>query len=98
MSESTAFPVEHSASAWHVGLTSRHWRILWGSYLGWIFDGYEAVALVYALGPALATILTPEQAGARPFYIGAAIGITLLGWVWAVCWAGSRPIMSAASA
>ena len=33
---------------WYAGLTPRHWRILWGSYLGWIFDGYEAVALVYA--------------------------------------------------
>jgi MFS family permease len=65
---------------WYAGLTSRHWRILWGSYLGWIFDGYEAVALVYALGPALTTLLTPAQASAKPFYIGAAIGITLLGW------------------
>jgi MFS family permease len=65
---------------WYSGLTSRHWRILWGSYLGWIFDGYEAVALVYALGPALSSILTPEQAQVRPFYIGLAIGITLLGW------------------
>jgi len=65
---------------WHAGLTRRHWRILWGSYLGWIFDGYEAVALVYALRPALGSLLTPEQAQAPAFYVGAAIGITLLGW------------------
>ncbi len=65
---------------WHAGLTRRHWRILWGSYLGWIFDGYEAVALVYALRPALNTILTPEQAQAPAYYVGLAIGITLLGW------------------
>ncbi|MGI3903171.1 MAG: MFS transporter [Janthinobacterium lividum] len=69
-----------AAGAWHAGLTRRHWRILWGAYLGWIFDGYEAVALVYALGPALKSLLTPDQARTTPWYIGAAIGITLLGW------------------
>src|ERR1700730_14770823 len=64
----------------YAGLTPRHWRILWGSYLGWVFDGYEAVALVYALSPALNSILTPEQAKTPPFYVGLAIGMTLLGW------------------
>ena len=68
------------AGAWWEGLTPRHWRILWGAYLGWIFDGYEAVALVYALGPALKTLLSPDQAKTTPFYVGLAIGITLLGW------------------
>ena len=71
---------EDASLPWYAGLTPRHWRILWGSYLGWIFDGYEAVALVYALRPALNTILTPEQAQTPAFYVGAAIGITLLGW------------------
>ncbi|MGY2052051.1 MFS transporter [Methylobacterium sp. JK268] len=80
MSVTTALPQEGAAAPWYAGLTPRHWRILWGSYLGWIFDGYEAVALVYALGPALTSLLTPEQAQAKPFYVGAAIGITLLGW------------------
>jgi MFS family permease len=65
---------------WYAGLTPRHWRILWGSYLGWVFDGYEAVALVYALSPALNSILTPEQAKTPAFYVGLAIGMTLLGW------------------
>jgi hypothetical protein len=46
---------------WYAGLTQRHWRILWGSY---VLNG----------------ILTPEQTQAKPFYIGAANGITLLGW------------------
>jgi MFS family permease len=71
---------EELSGPWYAGLTSRHWRILWGAYLGWIFDGYEAVALVYALGPALKSILTPEQAQTPAFYVGSAIGITLLGW------------------
>jgi hypothetical protein len=30
-------------------LTRKHWRVLWGSHLGWIFDGYEAFALILAL-------------------------------------------------
>src|SRR4051794_29545685 len=68
------------SAPWYAGLTARHWRILWGAYLGWIFDGYEAVALVYALGPALKTVLTPEQAQTPASYVGLAIGITLLGW------------------
>jgi MFS family permease len=38
------------------------------------------VALVYALGPALRTVLTPEQATRPAYYVGLAIGITLLGW------------------
>ena len=79
MSASNA-AVHGDAAPWYAGLTPRHWRILWGSYLGWIFDGYEAVALVYALRPALRSILTPEQAATPAFYVGAAIGITLLGW------------------
>ncbi|MCJ2073185.1 MFS transporter [Methylobacterium sp. J-030] len=80
MSSSGALLREDADAPWHAGLTRRHWRILWGSYLGWIFDGYEAVALVYALRPALNTILTPEQAQTPAFYVGLAIGITLLGW------------------
>jgi MFS family permease len=80
MASSEATLRDDVAAPWYTGLTSRHWRILWGSYLGWIFDGYEAVALVYALVPALNSILTPEQAQVKPYYIGLAIGITLLGW------------------
>lgn len=80
MSTGNVLAGEAGRASWHSGLTARHWRILWGSYLGWIFDGYEAVALVYALGPALKSILTPEQAQTPAFYVGAAIGITLLGW------------------
>ncbi|MEL6063015.1 MULTISPECIES: MFS transporter [unclassified Methylobacterium] len=80
MSSGEALLREDADAPWYAGLTRRHWRILWGSYLGWVFDGYEAVALIYALRPALRTILTPEQAQAPAFYVGLAIGITLLGW------------------
>src|SRR5215813_8101750 len=69
-----------AATRWYSGLTAQHWRVLWGSYLGWIFDGYEAFALIVALPPALHTLLSPEQAPSAPIYAGLAVGITLLGW------------------
>ena len=66
---------------WYAGLTRKHWRVLWGSYLGWIFDGYEAFALILALPPALNSLLPPEEvASSGAIYAGLAIGITLLGW------------------
>ena len=69
------------SAPWYSGLTRKHWRVLWGSYLGWIFDGYEAFALILALPPALNSLLPPEQvASSGAIYAGLAIGITLLGW------------------
>jgi MFS family permease len=65
---------------WYAGLTPKHWRILWGSYLGWTFDGYETYALFVALPFALKSVLTSEQAQTPAFYAGSAIGVTLLGW------------------
>jgi MFS family permease len=70
----------HAGATWYAGLTAKHWRVLWGSYLGWVFDGYEAYALVAVLPAALKSVLTPEQLAAPAFYAGLAIGITLLGW------------------
>jgi len=65
---------------WYTGLTARHWRILFASFLGWIFDGYESYALFIALPFALKTLLTPEQLKAGPIWAGIAISVTLLGW------------------
>ncbi|SAL74567.1 major facilitator family transporter [Caballeronia choica] len=65
---------------WYEGLTPMHWRVLKASFLGWIFDGYEALALVVVLGPMLHSVLTPAQATSPTFYAGLVIGITLLGW------------------
>lgn len=65
---------------WHDGLTATHWRVLRASFLGWIFDGYEAIALVMVLGPMLHSVLSPEQAASTTVYAGLVIGITLLGW------------------
>ena len=72
--------VTRSALRWNTGLTAKHWRVLWGSYLGWIFDGYETFALVVALPPALHSLLRPDQAQSGAIYAGLAIGTTLLGW------------------
>src|SRR3979490_2244565 len=68
------------SAPWYAGLNAKHWRVLWGSYLGWIFDGYEAFALVMALPAALHSLLNAQQAQAAPIYGGIAIGTTLLGW------------------
>ena len=57
-------PIAH----WYVGLTPTHWRVLRGSFLGWIFDGFEALALVVVLAPMLKSVLTPAQALSTPVY------------------------------
>lgn len=69
-----------AARDWRSGLTPKHWRTLWGSYLGWIFDGYEAYALIVALPAVMKALLTPEQLQTAPYYSGLALGLTLLGW------------------
>jgi MFS family permease len=72
--------IAQTSGNWSAGLTRKHWRVLTGSYLGWLFDGYETFALVIALPFAMASLLTPEQSASAPFYAGFAIGMTLLGW------------------
>lgn len=66
--------------SWRSNLTKKHWRTLNGALLGWVFDGYEAMALVVILPALMQAVLTPEQMGSRPVYAGLVIGITLLGW------------------
>jgi MFS family permease len=80
MSSEAAIALQQGRSPWYAGLSRQHWRILWGSYLGWIFDGYEAFALIMALPAALHSLLSAQQAQSAPIYGGIAIGTTLLGW------------------
>jgi len=68
------------AGPWYKGLTPKHWRVLWASFLGWIFDGYETFALIVAIGPILTTLLPPEARSQLGTYAGLTIGVTLLGW------------------
>lgn len=65
---------------WYADLTPTHWRVLRASFLGWIFDGYEALVLVVVIAPMLHSVLSPAQAASTPVYAGLVIGITLLGW------------------
>ncbi len=69
-----------STASWRDGLTPQHWKVLTGSFLGWVFDGYEAYALVVVLPMALKMLLLPDQLASHAIYAGVAIGITLLGW------------------
>src|SRR5258706_7951829 len=80
MTTEASIAITASRTSWRTGLTAQHWRVLWGSYLGWIFDGYEAFALIVAVPPALHSLLTPEQTPNAAIYAGLAIGITLLRW------------------
>jgi len=65
---------------WYAGLNPKHWRVLAASWLGWVFDGYEAYALFIVMPFVLKTMLTPEMLANKAIYAGIAIGITLLGW------------------
>lgn len=76
--QSTALPLRRPA--WYSNLTAKHWRTLKGAFLGWIFDGYEALALIVVLPALMHSVLTPGEMGSVPLYAGLVIGITLLGW------------------
>ncbi len=69
-----------NTSSWRDGLTAQHWKVLTGSFLGWVFDGYEAYALIVVLPMALKMLLPPDQLASQAIYAGVAIGVTLLGW------------------
>jgi MFS family permease len=65
---------------WHAGLNSAHWRILTATFLGWVFDGYEAFALFIVIPFVLKTMLSVDQLASGSVWAGVAIGVTLLGW------------------
>ena len=65
---------------WYRSLNRQQWRTLVAANLGWLFDGYETYALILTVAVALHGFLTPALYPQIPFYAGATIGITLLGW------------------
>ena len=77
---STAVPQIDRRLSWYSGLSPKHWRVLTASFLGWVFDGYEAYALVIVIPFVLKSMLTPVQFAERAIWAGVAIGLTLLGW------------------
>jgi MFS family permease len=55
-------------------------RTLVGAGLGWAFDGYETYALILTLGVALPALLPGVDRDRIPFFAGATIALTLLGF------------------
>ncbi|MGB2890448.1 MAG: MFS transporter [Candidatus Acidiferrales bacterium] len=69
-----------SAQPWYRALSRAQWNTLLASNLGWMFDGFEAYALILTVGVALHQLLQPAQYSQIPAYAGAIIATTLCGW------------------
>jgi MFS family permease len=69
-----------STPPWYRALSRTQWNTLLASNLGWMFDGFEAYALILTVGVALHQLLRPAQYGQIPAYAGAIIATTLCGW------------------
>jgi MFS family permease len=65
---------------WYQSLDAIQWKTLLASNLGWVFDGFEAYALILTVGVALHQLLTPPDYVHIPTYAGAIIATTLIGW------------------
>ncbi|HKN11222.1 MAG TPA: MFS transporter [Pseudomonadota bacterium] len=68
------------AAPWYRSLSRTQWNTLLASNLGWVFDGFEAYALILTVGVALRQLLDPSQHAQIPVYAGAIIVTTLCGW------------------
>jgi MFS family permease len=77
MAETVAAPAE---TAWFRKLNATQWKTLLASNLGWVFDGFEAYALILTVGVALRQLLDPSQVSRLPTYASGIIAATLLGW------------------
>lgn len=66
--------------SWYRTLTRTQWNTLLASNLGWVFDGFEAYALILTVGVALRQLLDPSLHAQIPAYAGAIIATTLVGW------------------
>ena len=69
-----------STQPWYRSLSRTQWNTLLASNLGWVFDGFEAYALILTAGVALHQLLPPGQYSQIPAYAGAVIATTLCGW------------------
>jgi MFS family permease len=65
---------------WYRTLTATQWKTLLASNLGWVFDGFEAFALILTVGLAMRQLLSPADLGNLPTYAGGIIALTLVGW------------------
>ncbi|MGB6535689.1 MAG: MFS transporter [Xanthobacteraceae bacterium] len=69
-----------TGNVWYRTLNSTQWKTLLASNLGWVFDGFEAYALILTVGVALHQLLAPSQYAHIPTYAGGIIAMTLIGW------------------
>src|SRR5215208_499967 len=69
-----------SGVPWHRSIGRAGWTALIASFMGWMFDGYETYALVLVAGPAVSTLIPPDQLPQLPVYIGGLLASTLFGW------------------
>jgi MFS family permease len=69
-----------SIQPWYRSLSRTQWNTLLASNLGWVFDGFEAYALILTAGVALHQLLPSGQYSQIPAYAGAVIATTLCGW------------------
>ena len=75
-----ALAAQSPSRPWYRSLDRRQWRTLAAANLGWLFDGYEAYALILTVTVAFRELLPPASYGLIPIYSGVAIAVTLLGW------------------
>jgi MFS family permease len=77
-------PMSGSAAAadqpWYRKLDATQWKTLLASNLGWVFDGFEAYALILTVGVALRQLLDASEYERIPTYVGAILATTLIGW------------------
>ena len=69
-----------SVPPWYRSLSRTQWNTLLASNLGWVFDGFEAYALILTAAVALRQLLPREKYSQIPAYAGAVIATTLCGW------------------
>ncbi|HEV7966894.1 MAG TPA: MFS transporter [Candidatus Acidoferrales bacterium] len=65
---------------WYRALSRTQWNTLLASNLGWVFDGFEAYALILTASVALHQLLPAAKYSQIPAYAGGVIATTLCGW------------------
>jgi MFS family permease len=65
---------------WHKVLNRKQWQTLLASNLGWLFDGYEAYALLLTMALAFRQLLPPTSYRLIPYYAGVTVAVMLFGW------------------
>jgi MFS family permease len=69
-----------ATEAWYRQINSTQWKTLIAANLGWVFDGFEAFALILTAGFATRQLIDPSLLPQLPTYVGTVIATTLIGW------------------